>query len=147
MKIAISLLAILLFFPSTSIAEIEKTAVPSDQGIRFLWWPKVKPPAGWHFDKGSSYFLSFNALAPNGGTFSRAETVMYAKATFKPRIPNAKSLDGFMHHDIADFLAAEPGLAAKPEGMLRSAEGKDFRVVAFTEQVRQLGARGLRRGG
>jgi hypothetical protein len=101
--------AILLFFTSVAaLAGIEKIALPTDAGLKLMWWPKVAPPKGWHFDQGSSYNYSFNAMAPDGSTFSKAETVMYAKADYKPRLPDTTTLQAFVNDDEAYFKNETP---------------------------------------
>jgi len=121
----------LLFLSGAASAEIEKIATPSESGIRFLWWPKVSPPAGWHFDDGSSHQYAFNAIAPDGSTFSDAETVIYAKANFKPRAPEVKSIESLIEQDISSFKSSDPGIAATREKPLLSGDDKQFQVVAF----------------
>ena len=87
------LLALVLVLLSGSVhAEIEKFATPTDAGIQLQWWPKVQLPPGWHFDPGSSHHFGFNAIAPDGSTFSKAETVMYANAEYKPRVPETTTV-------------------------------------------------------
>jgi len=85
---------ILLFTLSIpqSFAEIQKFANPCDQGICFSWWPKLPRVAGWHQDQDQSYNYKINAQAPDGRTFANAETVIYANAIYKPRVPESKTL-------------------------------------------------------
>jgi hypothetical protein len=131
-KPAVLLAASLLLISLPSAAEIEKTAIPAGKEVRFLWWPKVMPPSGWHFDQGSSQYFSFNAMAPDGNTFSKSENVIYAKANYKPRSPEIKSLAALIQSDIAGFVESEPGTVAKREGFLKDADGKRLQVVSFT---------------
>ena len=126
------LLAVVLVLLSGSVnAEIEKFATPSETGIQLQWWPKVQPPAGWHFDSGSSHHFGFNAIAPDGSTFSKAKTVMYAKANYKPRVPETKSLAQLIDGDIPDFHHAYPGMAATIESPVLTADHKQFKLVTF----------------
>lgn len=110
---------ILLVFTSVAaFAGIEKVAIPTSSGLKLMWWPKVTPPNGWHFDQGSSYHFSFNAMAPNGSTFSKAETVMYAKADYKPRLPAATSLQKFVSNDMTSYKNEIPSVAIVHESPL-----------------------------
>ena len=77
---------------SPSHAEIEKLATICDKGICPHWWPKVAPPKGWTHDPQHSYLYNINALAPEGKSFADAETVIYANAVYKPRVPESKTL-------------------------------------------------------
>jgi hypothetical protein len=126
------LLTALLLLTDVAAAAVEKIAEPSESGLRLIWWPKVNPPDGWHFDEGSSHQLAFKALAPNGSTFSNAETVIYAKANFKPRTPETKSLESLIEQDIASFKKSESGVTVVREKPLLSGDGKPFQVVAFS---------------
>ena len=112
-------------------AEIEKIATPTNTGMQLQWWPKVKPPAGWHFDSGSSHHFGINALAPGGSTFSDSETVMYAKADYKPRVPETKSLGQLIQRDIAEFRQANPGMKATSELPVLTADHKQLQLVTF----------------
>ena len=132
MKLNVVFAAILLLAPAWTSAEIEKVAIPGSKELKLLWWPKASLPPGWHSDRGSSEFFGFNAMAPDGSTFSKAETVMYAKADFKPRVPKFKNLASLISHDIADFEGAVPGTVAKKLADLHDGDGKPFQVVSFT---------------
>lgn len=97
-------------------ADIEKIAMPSNSGFQFYWWPKVTPPPGWHQDKEQSLANAVNTLAPDGSTFGDAEAVMYAKAIFKPREPDVKSLDMLIERDKKEssILSSRSARARSP---------------------------------
>ena len=123
--------ALAVAFAPCAVAEIEKIATMGDGGIRFTWWPKVKIPDGWFHEHRDSLGYGFNALAPLNASFSNAETVMYARAVYKPR-EQAKTLDELIANDRADFGAKEPGLEVAELDALATADGKKMRVFAFT---------------
>jgi hypothetical protein len=128
----LGLLILSLVFLSGAVnAEIEKIATPTDAGIQLQWWPKVKPPPGWHFDSGSSHHFGFNAMAPDGSTFSNAETVMYAEADYKPRVPETKSLAQLVQRDVSAFHKAYPGMAATTAPPIFTADHKQLQVLSF----------------
>lgn len=136
-----SLVAFILFLVApAAFAAIEKFATPSENGVVFQWWPKVTPPRGWHHDEGSSRHFAFNALAPDGSTFSKAETVLYAQASYKPRIPQVKSLTAFVANDLEQQRAGSPGISISPEPALHSRNGLAFRVVRFEPGKAATGA-------
>ena len=110
------------FVAVSAAAEVEKIATACDDRLCFHWWPKVQPPVGWKQDREQSFRYNFNALAPSGSTFAQAETVMYANAVFKPRVPEASSLASFVEQDQAKFAAA--GFGIRPDAPLRIASGK-----------------------
>jgi hypothetical protein len=121
----------LLILAPAAFAGIEKFATPSDSGVTFQWWPKVVPPKGWHHDEGSSRYFAFNAIAPDGSTFSKAETVLYAKANFKPRTPKIKNLNAFVSSDVSRLKTEEPSLVVTPEASMPGNGGLVFKVMRF----------------
>lgn len=120
-------------------AEIEKIAeITNRKGegcngkICFYWWPKVQLPEGWEHDRSSSLLLNSNVIVPVGSTFANAETIMYARAMFKPRMKDTKSLEALMESDRKDFLAKHKGMKAKDLEPLQSGDSKPFKVVSFS---------------
>lgn len=129
MKRLLLLLILVSTFPVS--AEIEKLGRPCETGLCLYWWPKLAPVEGWHHEPEPSQHYGANALAPEGSTFMDAETVMYAKASYKPRVPETKSLDALIENDKKEFLANVPGVviaAAKP---LTTGDGKKLKSVTF----------------
>ena len=114
-----------------AFAGIEKVAVPTESGLKLIWWPKVAPPKGWHFDQGSSYYFAFNAMTPDGSTFSKAETVRYAKADYKPRLAPASTLSVFINDDIAFFKKEQPNLVIIREPSTHTEHGLLFQLVFY----------------
>ena len=114
-----------------AVAGIGKTAVPGERTLRFRWWPEISAPAGWQVDDGASSLYAFRALAPAGQDFSHADTVMYAKAAYKPRlVPTQRDLRDFIAHDVAEFRTEVPGLVlSKAEPI--EAHGRGYRVFRF----------------
>lgn len=128
MKIAIATLsfaAVTLSSPAS--AEVEKIATTCKQQICFHWWPKVPAIKDWHHDRENSLHYNFNALAPIGKTFSNAETVMYANAVYKPRVPENKTLGAFIDGDLQKFRSDNPDLNVTEESPLKTGDGKTVR--------------------
>lgn len=121
-----------LFSASNAQAEIEKIAIPGEKGMSFYWWPKLPNVVGWHQDRDSSFHYSVNALAPDNAAFANAETVMYAKAIFKPRDPEIKSLEMLMARDKKDFEKNVPGVELREAKSLATADGKLFKSFVFS---------------
>lgn len=121
-------------------ATIVKTALPCKTGLCLYWWPKLPHLAGWHRDQGASLHYAVNALAPNGSTFVNAQAVMYAKADYKPRVPNIKSLKMFIANDRREFLAAQPGIVVKEVGDVVTGDGR--KMPSFTFFPRSAAAQG-----
>ena len=122
--------ALFLLAPG-AIAEIEKTAVPCETGMCLFWWPKLAPIPGWHQDLEQSDNYGINALAPDGATFADAEVVMYARASFKPRMPEVTSLEMLMENDRKDFTANTPGVRIEEAKALHTADKKKLKSRTF----------------
>ena len=134
MKVIAWICCFTLLLSMTARGEIEKIAAPCDTGICFYWWPKFAHLKGWHQDKDQSYYYRINALAPDGSSFANAEAVMYAEATYKPRVPETKSLDMFIADDRKHFLVSDPLIAITEVTGLMTGDGKKLRSFTFIPQ-------------
>jgi len=118
-----------------ALAEIERIAIPNEKGMSFYWWPKLPPVAGWQQDREFSIRYSFNAFAPSGQSFASAETVMYAKALYKPRIPQVKSLEMLIEDERRDFTKNVPGVMIREAQPLVTGDGRKAVSFTFTPQT------------
>ena len=129
------------------VGEIEKSSVVTDEGIQLFWWPKIPALEGWHQDLDHSRLYGANALAPLGKTFADAETVMYAKALYKPR-EASKTVAELINSDRADFESTNPGIRISEVSVIATGDGKRLRSFTFfPKKNRQLGAGDLWRRG
>lgn len=126
------LVGILFFCSTLAQAEIEKIALPSPSGFRFLWWPKLQPIQHWHQDKEQSYANAINALAPDGTTFKNAETIMYARAVYKPSEPELRSLSALIEHDKDQFKKEFSGLMIEEATSIATGDGQLLRSIKFS---------------
>ena len=127
------LLTLLLVMPSASaIAEIYKVAVPDERcgTVCFYWWPVLPKVDGWQQDMPNSYHYSANAQAPVGKSFSNAESVIYAKALFKPRMPETKSLSQLVTDDQNKFKKDSNPVISQLEP-LKTGDGKEVKSFQF----------------
>jgi hypothetical protein len=120
-----------LILSTNAVPEIEKLAVTSDGQMCFYSWPKLPDINGWHHDRDSSLVYGANAMAPDGLTFSDAETVMYARAEYKPGMPETKSVEMVIANDRKRFLETNPGIAISEVSPLTTADGQKLRSFAF----------------
>lgn len=125
----ILLLAIL---SASAIAEIYKVVVPDDRcgKMCFYWWPVLPKVNGWQQDMPNSYHYSVNAQAPSGESFSNAESVIYAKALFKPRTPKTKSLSQLIAEDQNKFKQHSLSIVTQLKS-LSTADGKELKSFQF----------------
>ena len=127
-----SVLIIIVTLSTAAHAEMEKFFVPSEGAMCFYWWPKLPKIKGWHHERDFSFSYSVNALAPDGFTFANAETVMYVKALYKPRIPETKSLNMLIESDKKDFIASGQNTTISEVAPLTTADGKQLRSFTFS---------------
>jgi hypothetical protein len=121
-----------LLVPSTAWPEIEKVGQPCEKGVCLAWWPKLEPPKGWHHERGPSFANGINVQVPDGFTFSNAETVIYAKAAYKPRVPELPSLEAFIKNDKVDFLKHDPSIVITKVQTLKTKDGKALETYTFS---------------
>ena len=131
MRLLSLLIITFMFAAQTAQAAIEKIVIPGEKEMSFAWWPKLPNVAGWHQDRDLSFRYSVNALAPDKATFADAETVMYARAIFKPRDPEIKSLQMLIARDKKDFLKNVPRVEIREAQSLATADGKLFKSFVF----------------
>ncbi len=128
---------IVLSFSCVLSAEIHReTTVCNESGeMCFYWWPKLPRIEGWQQDNRNSYRYSLNAQAPVGFNFGNAESVIYAKAIYKLREPDTKSLEQFITNDKNRFLKTNPELSIKEILALTSKSGLKFRCYSFIPKI------------
>jgi hypothetical protein len=132
MRVAAAVILMLLSLPpSGASGEIEKRATTCEQMLCFHWWPKLPALEGWHQDEERSLAFGCNALAPDGSSFGDAETVMYAKALYKPRDPETKSLEALIEQDKQRFANEVPGIEIAEAPSLTTADGRKLRSFTF----------------
>ena len=111
-------------------AEIEKTASLNCKGLCLHWWPKLSTVDGWHQDKAQSERANINAQVPDGSTFDNAETVIYAKAVYKPTDPADRSLTQLIQSDQVEFHKSGVSIAEIP-GM-QTADGQQLQTFTYS---------------
>ena len=72
-----------------------------------------------------------NTLVPNRSTFAKAESIIYARALYKPRIPETKSVDTLISDDKKDSVQEKPDIIISDGGILTTADGKKLRSLTF----------------
>jgi hypothetical protein len=120
----------LILLPASASAEMEKTALVCPEQLCLYWWPRLPAIEGWHQDREQSYKIAANALAPDGSDFSKAETVMYVKASYKPKIPDTKSLEMFISDDLKSFSKDSNTTVAEVTELV-TADGKRLKSFTF----------------
>ena len=128
------LLTVLLLAWGTADAQIQRIAQICNVGICLYWWPKLPTVPGWHQDKYASYHYGANMLAPNGYTFANAPTVMYAKAMYKPRVPELKSVAMLIDEDEKGSLQDDPHQTVASVGEMVTADGNRLKAYTFFPQ-------------
>jgi hypothetical protein len=114
-------------------AEIYREAKVCDDSnqLCFFWWPKLKEVSGWQQDMSHSYHYRMNTQVPTGFTFSNAEVVVYARAMYKPTVPDTKNIEQFIKKDKADFLSDYPSFSIRQTETLKDNKGRNFTSYQF----------------
>jgi hypothetical protein len=112
-------------------AEIEKLAIPCETRLCVHWWPRLPRLAGWHHDREHSLYHGANALAPDGFTFKDAETVIYARALYKPRVPDTPSLASLIEADKRELLEKDPTIVIAEAEAMTTGDGQALRSFTF----------------
>jgi hypothetical protein len=131
MKQLYALVCLLLFVPHVASPEIEKVGQVCEKGVCLAWWPKLDPIEGWHHERGPSFANGVNIQVPDGFTFSNAETVIYAKAMYKPRAPEITSLEALIKDDQSDFLKHDSSIQITKAPSLRTNDSKVLESYTF----------------
>jgi len=131
MKVFIAICSAIVLFTLSPRAEIEKRAEICERGICLYWWPKLPPLKGWHQDGGSSKKYGVSALAPDGSSFANASAVIYAKAAYKPRMPETDSLEKVIANDQKTFRSKFAAIVITETDGLLTADGKKMRTFTF----------------
>jgi hypothetical protein len=132
MKVRLGLLVgILLSVSITAVAEIEKVGRVCGNGICTAWWPKIEPVKGWHHEDEASFANNSNVQVPDGFTFSNAQTVIYARALYKPRNPETTSLAVLIKDDRAEFVKENPNIEIAKVPSLKTKDGKGLETYTF----------------
>lgn len=143
----LSLLIPSFFISGTVVAEIEKLAIPSPTGIQTYWWPKLPKVEGWEHNREASINYSSNFQLPVGETLNEAETVIYARAIYKPKQPEIESIEQLIDEDKKKFFERDPNMRivelpnerAKNETLFRvfeltPEEGRNWEIVSFADE-------------
>jgi len=116
---------------SPAYAEIEKNAMAGAQGIELLWWPRLPAVDGWEQDRPASLQYGANMLVPQGKNFAEAVAVLYAKAMYKPRVPQIGSLEALIERDRREFGGAPGGIRVHESARLFTADGQPLTCLIF----------------
>ena len=128
MKIITLILAVL---STSAYAHVEKLAIPTDTGVKFYWWPTLPSIKGWHHDRDYSILYSCNAQAPNGYNFANAETVIYARAIFKPTEHKLKSLRDLIEKDQFELQLSDKNVKISKVKSVITGDGKKYKSFTY----------------
>ena len=125
------LLPALLLAPALVHADILRLAIQEGNQVEVYTWPVLPKVDGWHHDRENSLHFRSNAQAPDGYDFMDAETVIYAKAIFKPSVPYLYDVDDLISNDKAQYSTGA-GIRIAEVAPLATANGTELRSLTFT---------------
>lgn len=123
--------ALVFFIPFTVEAGIYKPTAPEKSGTQLYWQPILPDLPGWVHDEAASKRYESNFLLPRGETVASAPAVIYARALYKPRIPETKSVEELIATDERQVAQESPGIRISEQAALQDRDGKGFRCVSF----------------
>ena len=121
----------LLVLPTATVAEIYKLAVPTDNGLQLYWWPILPVPAGWVHDEDASRSSGVNMLIPLGKTFAGAPAVIYARADYKPRLPDIHSLAEYVANDRTELAKESATTVISKLPDVKTGDGRPLQVISY----------------
>ena len=133
MKIPV-IIPVVLVLTVCASAEMERKAITTDNGLQLFWWPILPQVKGWEQDKTASEGYGVNALVPKGESFSDSETIMYAKAHYKPQDPECDSLEELMKNDQGHFKEEDPSIHIKQLDDISDGDGKKLKAFEFAPE-------------
>ena len=125
------LVSTLLILPGLVHADILRLAIQEGNKVEVYTWPVLPKVDGWHHDRKNSLHFRSNAQAPDGTNFMDAETVIYAKAIFKPSVPYLFDVDDLISNDRAQYSSGADIRIAEV-APLAIANGIELRSLTFT---------------
>jgi hypothetical protein len=127
----VAALCFMLSVPLFAQADGEKGGEVCGEGVAIQWWPTLEPVKGWHHEREASEIYGINIQVPDGSTFSDAETVIYAKALYKPRIPETTSLETLITDDRKRYLIRDPDTRITEVKPVKAKGGETLRTYVF----------------
>lgn len=82
-------------------------------------------------ERGPSFANGINIQIPDGFDFSNADTVIYARALYKPRTPEIKSLDMLIKNDREEFVSRDPNMVVTEVKAPRTGDGRALKSFTF----------------
>jgi hypothetical protein len=138
-RMILSTILLLLFF-ANAYCEIEKIGTVSPNGIQYYWWPKLPHMVGWHHEREASFDNFVNYYVPDGETPSTTKSVIFAKAIYKPRHPEIKSLKMFIDGDKEHFTSQwGDDFVIKESEPISTADGQILKTLLFSPKKEREG--------
>ena len=129
MRSMILLLAVIA--PSLAFGDIEKVGSPTEHGLQLRWWPRMMLADGWYHDADVSMVNGVNMIVPEGSTFADAESVIYARAIYKPRDPDVTSINILIARDKTGAAEHSPGVRISDASPVEIADGTKLQTLTF----------------
>jgi hypothetical protein len=114
-----------------ALGEMEKTAVPTDHGLEFLWWPKVTIPKGWKHDREVSTENYINMMYPESESFVDSPVVMYTRALYHEHGDTVKELAQAIVDDHRGFLERFPDSKVAEVAATVTGDGTKLQTFSF----------------
>jgi len=125
------LLSILLLISGAAYAEVLKPFIPAEPDMKGFWWPVYINSSG---EKQESFYGMTQGQYPtaeDGTLLNEIETVIYARALYKPRLPTLASIEELIENEQKQFKDRTPGIEIKATEPVKTLDGKELKSYSF----------------
>lgn len=128
------LLSLLMLFAGALHAEAPKPFIPEEPEMKGYWWPVYIDASGKREESFYGLPLGDYPTAANGTLLDDIETVIYARAIFKPRVRTILSLEELIEDDQQQFRRRDPDAVIRAVEPVMTTEGDALRSYLYISQ-------------
>ena len=132
------LLSILLLITSAAYGEALKPFIPAEPDMKAFWWPVYIDASGAQQESFYGLTLGKYPTAEDGALLTDIETVIYARALFKPRMPKVASLEELIEDEQRQFRSKTPGVEISVTEPVKTTDGKA--LMSYTYFPKESGS-------
>lgn len=131
------LLTLLILISTALSAEPLKPFIPAEPTMQGFWWPVYIDASGAQQESFYGLPLGDYPTAADGALLSDIETIIYARALYKPRTPRIKSLGELVEAEKRQFRARNPEVEISAIEPVQAADGET--LTSYTYFPRKSG--------
>lgn len=129
-------LMLILLAAGAAATEPLKPFIPAEPEMKAFWWPVYIDNSGARQEKLYGLPLGEYPTAQDGSLLSNIETVIYARALYKPRLRGITSLEALIESEQAEFRRRNPEVSVEELETVSGSDGKPLRSFAYLPKRR-----------